>query len=559
MTPEQLAAITDIEALRAAALAMVDSQLQRIAERDRCIESQTQELTERDQRIASQQRQIENLDLTVQHLSHEVARLKRIQFGAKTEALSALQRGLFEETVAEEVAAAEQALENAQSASGADAATSADTPIARPAKATPKRQALPPELPRITTVHEPASGCTCATCAAALVKIGEHVSEKLAYTPATFHVERHVHPQYACRACETVVAEPVAPTIIDRGLPAPSLLAQVLLAKYTDHLPLYRQQAIYARAGVELPRSTLADWVGACGVALQPLADRLREKLREQACLHADETPVDTLDPGNGKTQQSYLFAYRSTAGPPIVVFDYADSRSGKHAREFLGDWRGALMVDDYAGYKALFKDGVTELACWVHVRRKFVEAVQASGSPLAQEAVERIGVLYRIEAEAKDQGLHGEALRAYRQQHVAPRLTELHDWLQALSLKALKNSGLAKAVNHALSRWPALLRYLDDGGRPIDNNPIENAIRPITLGRKNWLFIGGTKAGPRAAAIMSLVATAKANALCPQAWLTDVLTRLPTTRNRDIDSLLPVEGWAPVSNCGSTQSEVER
>ncbi len=544
---DQASAIAELDLLRA----QIAAQLQQIAERDRLIDSQrhalserTAALTERDQRITSQQREIQHLDLTVQHLSHEVARLKRIQFSAKTEALSALQRGLFEETVAEEVAAAEQALENAQSASGADAASPADAPIARPAKATPKRQALPPELPRVITVHEPASGCACAT---ALVRIGEHVSEKLAYTPATFHVERHVYPQYACRACETVIAAPVAPALIDRGLPAPSLLAQVLLAKYTDHLPLYRQQAIYARAGIELPRSTLADWVGACGIALQPLADRLREKLREQVCLHADETPVDTLDPGNGKTQQSYLFAYRSTAGPPIVVFDYADSRSGKHAREFLGDWRGALMVDDYAGYKALFREGVTELACWVHVRRKFVEVVQASGSPLAQEAVERVGVLYRIEAEAKDQGLHGEALRAYRQQHAAPRLSELHDWLQTLGLEALKNSGLAKAVNHALSRWPALLRYLEDGGRPIDNNPIENAIRPITLGRKNWLFIGGTKAGPRAAAIMSLVATAKANGLCPQAWLTDVLTRLPTTRNRDIDSLLPTEGWAAV------------
>ncbi len=531
MTPEQLAAITDIEALRAAALAVVDSQRQGIAERD--------------QRIASQLREIQQRDFRIQHLSHEIARLKRIQFGAKTEALSALQRELFADTMAEELAGAEQALEQANSA---EAASPAEAPVARAAKATPKRQALPPELPRVTTVHEPATGCTCATCAAALVKIGEHVSEKLAYTPGRFHVERHVHPQYACRACETVVAEPVAPAIIDRGLPAPSLLAQVLLAKYTDHLPLYRQQAIYARAGVELPRSTLADWVGACGVALQPLADRLREKLREQVCLHADETPVDTLDPGNGKTQQSYLFAYRSTAGPPIVVFDYADSRSGKHAREFLGDWRGALMVDDYAGYKALFREGITELACWVHVRRKFVEVVQASGSPLAEEAVERIGALYRIEAEAKEQGLQGEALRAYRQQHATPRLTELHDWLQALSLKALKNSSLAKAVNHALSRWPALLRYLDDGGRPIDNNPIENAIRPITLGRKNWLFIGGTRAGPRAAAIMSLVATAKANHVCPQAWLTDVLARLPTTRNRDIDSLLPIGGWAAVS-----------
>jgi transposase len=546
---KQTAALAELESLRE----QVAAQLQQLVELDRFIESHVQALAERtaalaerDQRLESQQRELKYRDLRIDQLSAEIARLKRLQFGAKTEALSALQRELFADTVAEEIAAAEQALEASDSV--IDTAT-ADASIARPAKATPKRQALSPELPRITTVHEPATGCACATCAAALVKIGEHVSEKLAYTPAKFHVERHVYPQYACRACETVVAEPVAAAIIDRGLPAPSLLAQVLLAKYTDHLPLYRQQAIYARAGVELPRSTLADWVGACGVALQPLTDRLREKLREQACLHADETPIDTLDPGSGKTQQTYLFAYRSTAGPPIVVFDYATSRSGKHAREFLGDWRGALMVDDYAGYKALFREGITELACWVHVRRKFVEVVQASGSPLAQEAVERIGALYRIEAEAKEQGLRDDALRAYRQQHATPRLTELHDWLQALGLKALKNSGLSKAVHHALGRWPALLRYLDDGGRPIDNNPIENAIRPITLGRKNWLFIGGTNAGPRAAAIMSLLATAKANGLCPQAWLIDVLTRLPTTRNRDIDSLLPIEGWAPVSS----------
>jgi transposase len=544
MTLEQLAAITDIESLRAEALAMMGSQLQQIAERDRCIESQAQALAERTQRIESQQRELKHRQLKIDALTHEIARLKRLQYGAKTEALSTLQRELFADTLAEEIAAAEQALETS-SDTGETPAPAA--PIARTAKARPKREALPPELPRVTTVHAPAR-CECATCAAALVKIGEHISEKLAYTPATFHVEQHVYPQYACRACETVVAEPVAPAIIDRGRPAPSLLAQVLLAKYSDHLPLYRQQAIYARAGVNLARSTLADWVGACGVALQPLTDRLRERLREQPCLHADETPVDTLDPGTGKTQQSYLFAYRSTAGPPIVVFDYAESRSGKHAREFLGDWRGALMVDDYAGYKALFKEGVTELACWVHVRRKFVDVVKASGSPLAQEAVERIGALYRIEAQAREQGLQDDALRAYRQQHAAPLLKALHDWLQALGLKALKNSSLSKAVHHALGRWPALLRYLDDGGRPIDNNPIENAIRPITLGRKNWLFIGGTHAGPRAAAIMSLLATSKANGICPQAWLTDVLTRLPTTRNRDIDSLLPIEGWAPVS-----------
>jgi len=200
-------------------------------------------------------------------------------------------------------------------------------------------------------------------------------------------------------------------------------------------------------------------------------------------------------------------------------------------------------MVDDYAGYKALFKDGVTELACWVHVRRKFVGVVKASGSPLAQTAVEKISALYRIESEAREQALKGEVLATYRRQHATPVLTDLHDWLHTLAAKTLKNSALHKAVHHALGRWPALVRYLDDSDRPIDNNPIENAIRPITLGRKNWLFIGATRAGARAAAIMSLLATAKANGLCPHAWMSDGLARLPTTLNRDIDTLLPLVG----------------
>jgi hypothetical protein len=237
-------------------------------------------------------------------------------------------------------------------------------------------------------------------------------------------------------------------------------------------------------------------------------------------------------------------------------VFDYTTGRSGSHAREFLGAWRGALMVDDYAGYKALFREGVTELACWVHVRRKFVEVAKASGSPLAHEAVERIGALYRIEADARAQGLRGEALHAHRNTHAPPVLIALHDWLHALSLKTLPGSGLGNAIKHALGRWPALLRYLDNGERPIDNNPIENAIRPITLGRKNWLFIGATRAGERAAAIMSLLATAKANGLCPHAWLSDALARLPTTLNRDIDQLLPIEGWRSVSRSDPAQSE---
>lgn len=504
MTPAQLAAITDVQTLHGLVLEKLDE-------------------------IARRQRDIDALTL-------EVARLRGLRFAAKTETLNAVQRGLFEDAVDEEIGAAGQVQAQADDDSAREK---------RRRKPGPRREALPAHLPRETQTHEPAS-CTCPQCRGALSKIGEHVSEKLAVKPLAFYVKRDVYPQYACRACETVVAEPVPAAIIDRGQAAPSLLAQVVIGKYADHLPLYRQQAQYLRAGVELARSTLAEWVGAVGVVLEPLLARLRERLHAQVTLHADETPVRTLDPGSGKTLRSYLFAYRSTAGPPMVMFDYAEGRSGKYAQAFLGSWRGALMVDDYAGYKALFAQGVTELACWVHVRRKFVEVAQHSDSPLAHEAVRRIAELYRIEAEAAD--LAPAARTLWRQTHAGPVLASLHAWLTEVSHKHLGGSTLAKAVNHALGRWPALLRYLDDGAYPIDNNPIENAIRPIALGRKNWLFVGSTRAGPRAAAIMSLIATAKANGLCPHAWLTDVLTRLPSTKQRDIDTLLPIAGWQPLA-----------
>ena len=525
MTPEQLAAITDVQILRE----LVSEKLAEIGDHAR-------RLAQREQALAKAERLIHNKTLLIDKLTHELRRLRGLQFSARSERMSAEQRDLFDSAVAADIAAIEAQIEAIQ-------AQASDTPVPRVLRPRPKREPLPAELPRETTVHEPDS-CDCPQCAGALVRIGEHVAEKLAVKPLEFYVQRDVYPQYACRACESVVAEPVAPALIERGQAAPSLLAQVVVAKYVDHLPLYRQQAVYARSGIDLTRSTLAEWVGAVGFHLQPLVDRLRTQLREQPVLHADETPVAQLDPGTGKTKRAYLFAYRSTAGPPLVGFDFADSRSGRHARQFLGDWRGALMVDDYAGYKALFRDGVTELACWVHVRRKFVEVAKASGSEIAHEAVRRISVLYRIEAEARD--LDAPARHAHRQQHARPVVEALHVWPLGLSGKALGGSALSKAVHHALNRWPALARYLDDGRYPIDNNAVENAIRPIAVGRKNWLFAGSQSAGVRAAAIMSLLATAKANGLDPHAWLSDVLTRLPTTKDRDIDTLLPLEGWQP-------------
>ncbi|HET7662237.1 MAG TPA: IS66 family transposase [Rhodanobacteraceae bacterium] len=507
MDPAELDAITDVDTLRA----LVRKQLKVIAQRDEAIAQRDRTITFKETRIAK--------------LTHELARLRRVQFAAKSERMDPAQRALFDEAMAADIAALEDELEALREAP----ATPRKRPVRRP---------LPADLPRVETVHEPES-CQCAACGEALVRIGEHVSEKLDVEPMKFFVRREVHPQYACRHCQTVVAEPVAPAILDRGMAAPGLLAQVAIQKYTDHLPLYRQEAIFARHGIALPRQTLAEWIGVIGLRLQPLVAVLRTKLLQSAVLHADETPVAELDPGAGKARRAYLFAYRTAGGQPIVVFDYCPTRAGKHAAAFLGDWQGALMVDDFGGYKQLFANRVTELACWAHVRRTFFEAHKASGSKVAKDAIDRIGELYAIEAKLRD--LDDATRLRERRRHLAPRLDAFKQWLDELASSTLGNSGLRRAIDYTRRRWSALVRILDDGAWPIDNNPVENAIRPIAIGRKNWLFAGSQTAGQRAAAIMSLIATAKANGIEPHAWLTDVLTRLPTTKDRDIESLLPL------------------
>lgn len=495
---------SDLEALRSLALGMIEA---------------------RDAEIRKRDREIHFKQTKIDVLTAEIARLRRVQFAARSEKMNPDQRALFDEAIETDIAAVETELESLCS------------PTVR-VRAQPKRQALPTHLPRVETRHEPEL-CTCVDCGDALSLIGEHVSEKLDCKPLEFFVRRDVHPQYACRSCETITAVPVAPTIIDRGMAAPGLIAQVLVAKYLDHLPLYRQEGIYARSGVAIPRSTLAEWVGAAGVQLQPLVAALKDELLAQPVIHADETPIALLDPGAGKTQRAYLFGYRTAvAKAPIVVFDFCESRSGKHAARFLGDYRGALMVDDFAGYKSLFEAGMIELGCLAHARRKFFDLHQANQSTQAAEALERIGEIYRIEELIRD--FDDEARYHYRMEHAKPRLEALHAWMVKLRQAALGGSGLAKALDYSLKRWSALTRYLDDGRYPVDNNPIENAIRPIAIGRKNWLFVGSESAGRRAAAVMSLLATAKANGLDPHAWLLDVLTRLPTTRNSQIGELLP-------------------
>lgn len=476
-------------------------------------------------------------NIKIQALVLELAHLRRMRFGASSEALCAEERDLFQETLATDLAAAQAELARKQ----AEASATSEPQLPRAPRPRAGRQPLPDHLPRIEHRHEP-EACTCGKCGSALIKIGEDISEQLDVEPARFFVHRHIRPQYACRPCETVTAAPIPPAVIDGGMAAVGLLCWVTISKYLDHLPLYRLEQIAERKRVTLSRTTMAEWIGRIGVALQPLVDRLTVMLLERSVLHADETPVKQLDPGRGKTKRAYLWAYRSNeldTGPPIVVFDYQPSRAGRHAREFLSGWQGHLMVDDYVGYKSMFTDTVIELGCLVHARRKYFDLNAAEPNVIAQEALTRIAALYAIEARGRDMTVDERA--QLRREESQPLLESMHDWLLQTRVNVANGGGTAKAIDYSLKRWAALSRFATSGLLPIDNNPIENDIRPIAIGKKNWLFVGSERAGKRAAAIQTLLYTAKLNGLDPAAWLCDTLEKLPTCLNSQIDSLLPL------------------
>lgn len=495
------------------------------------------EATESVRQITRRDTELHAAQTKIQALTLELAHLRRMRFGASSEAFSVEERDLFQDTLASDLAAAEAELAKKQ----AEESATTEPQAPRVPRIRAGRQPLPEHLPRIEHRHEPES-CTCGQCGKDLVKIGEDISEQLDVEPARFFVHRHIRPQYACRACETVSAARIPPAVIDGGMAAVGLYVWILIGKYLDHLPLYRLEQIAARDQVILSRSTMAEWVGRIGVSLQPLADRLAMLLLDRGVLHADETPVQQLDPGRGKTKRAYLWAYRSNVletGPPIVVFDYQTSRAGRHAREFLSGWKGQLMVDDFGGYKALFAGGVTELACLAHARRKYFDLNAAQTNPIAQEALKRIAALYAIEATGRDMDIL--ARTQLRQEQTHPQLQSMHDWLLRTRVNVANGGGTAKAIDYSLKRWKALSRYATDGRLPIDNNPVENTIRPIAIGKKNWLFAGSERAGKRAAAIQTLLATAKLNGLDPAAWLHDTLEKLPTCLNSQIDSLLPL------------------
>ena len=485
--------------------------------------------------VAQSRHEISLKQLRIDQLTHEMAILKRWKFAARSEQLHGEQRHLFDETLDADLEAIGLELEALKRA---DEKT--------PPKDKPKRAPLPAHLPRTEIRHEPES-TTCG-CGCALKRIGEDISEKLEYTPGVFSVERHIRGKWACAKCQTITQAPVPAHVIDKGIPTAGLLAHVMVAKYLDHQPLYRQEGTFGRSGVPIPRSTLGHWVGECGVRLQPLAGALREVVLGRDVLHADETPVAMLSPGKGRTHRAYLWTYGTSQYDTLkaIVYDFADSRAGEHARRFLDGWSGKLVCDDYAGYKALFARGVTEVGCLAHARRKFHELWVNHKSGVAEEALRFFGALYDIERIAMN--LDTEERLRLRQLKSRPIADTLLQWLTLQRQRATEGTAIAKAIDYTLVRWRALTRFIDDGDLPPDNNHIENRIRPIALGRSNWLFAGSLRGGQRAAAIMSLIQSAKLNGHDPYAYLKDVLERLPSHPASRIEELLPHRWTAPIS-----------
>jgi transposase len=392
-------------------------------------------------------------------LTFELARLKQWKFGRSSERMdSDKQTVLFDPIIADTALEDQAAREQAQA--------SGQAPTTKPAPRRPVRQALPAALPRIEHRHEPKS--TVCDCGQPLTRIGEEISEQLDCVPAQFFVNRHIRGKYTCACCQTIQAEPMPAQMIDKGIPAPGLLAQVVVAKHDDHLPLYRQEEIYARSGVHIARSSMAQWVGLCGLRLQPLVEALHQHILSQEVVHVDETPVKLLAPGKGKTDQAYLWAYRTTnfITQRAVLFDFCTSRAGEHPRRVLKGFDGTVLSDDFSGYKALFAQGITEAGCMAHCRRKLFEAHKLNGSQIAAQAVELIAKLYVIEDEAKN--LTPQERRQLRQQRAKPITEELHTWLLEQRQRLAKVDATARAVDHTLGRWQALMRYLDDGNVPI-------------------------------------------------------------------------------------------
>jgi transposase len=487
-----------------------------------------------------QHKQLTSNTHEIEHLKLVIEKYRRMIFGRKSEKLTGELEQL--EFRLEELETAQAAEEAAQAATEATEPCSTQTDSKR--RSRPARKPLPEDLPREVITHLPAHS-SCPDCGAALRQFGEDVSEQLERIPASFKVIRHVRPKFACASCESVVEAPAPVRPIDRGLPGPGLLAHVLVSKYADHLPLYRQSQIYAREGVDLDRSTLAGWVGAASELLTPLVDQISKHVLAAAKIHADDTPVPVLAPGNGKTKTGRLWTYVRDDRPagiktaPAVWFAYSEDRKGEHPKRHLKDFKGALQADAYSGFHHLYGDGaIYEVACWAHTRRKFHDIHMAHPSTTTTEALARIGALYGIEEQIR--GKPADLRCSIRQTRARPLLDQLRQWMEKTLRSLSTKSDTAGAIRYALSHWRALTRYVDDGLLEIDNNAAERALRAVAIGRKNYLFMGADSGGQRAASLYSLIGTAKLNGLDPAFYLHTVLATITEHPINRIEELLP-------------------
>lgn len=481
--------------------------------------------------IVEQHEQLLSRDAEIEHLQLLLAKLRRMQFGRSSE------------KVDRQIAQLELRLGELEQ-SRAIEAESAKPSAAEQVVTRPVRRPLPAHLRREVQTYSPPQKA-CPDCGGKLKHLGEDVTEILEYVPERVKVIRQVRPKLACAGCDRIVQAPAPSRPLERSIAGPGLLAHVLVSKYSDHLPLYRQSEIYAREGVELDRSTLAEWVGGTSRLLAPLVGALRRHVLAGQKLHADDTPVPVLAPGLGKTKTGRLWTYvrddrpAGEATPAAVWFCYSADRKGAHPQQHLSSFTGTLQADGYAGFDQVYETGrIQEAACWAHVRRKFYDLVEAHKSQTATTALERIAELYAVEEEIR--GRPAEERRQVRNLRSRPLLESLKQWLEETLGKLSRKSDTAMAVRYALGRWEALLRYCDDGRLEIDNNAAERSLRAVALGRKNYLFAGSDRGGESAAAIYSLIGTAKLNGLNPESYLRNVLSRISDHPINRIGELLP-------------------
>jgi len=489
--------------------------------------------------MAGDRNEIANARAEVEKLRLIIQKLQRSQFGRRSERLDDGQLALGLEDLDADIAQVEARL------------PAPDTEKNKP-EPSPRQRRLPEHLPREDVTLDVEAGA-CPHCSGALHLIGESVSEILDFVPARFRVLRIRRPKYGCRACGSIHQAPAPERPITKGMASPGLLAHVITSKYCDHTPLYRQAQIFARQGVEIERSTLANWVGGACWWLTPLHERLAAHVVASTKIFADDTPVPVLDPGRGRTRTGRLWVYarddRPWAGPdpPAAVYLYSPDRRAERPASHLKTFHGILQVDGYAGFERLAARGDIHLAaCWAHVRRKFYDVSEATRSPIAGEALRRIAELYAVETSIC--GLSAEQRQQVRHQLSRPFIAALKPWLETELGRIPDRGPLAEAIRYALARWPALCLFLADGRVEMDNNPVERAIRPIALGRKNHLFAGSDGGAARWAIVCSLVETAKLNGVEPFAYLKDVLQRMLDGHPASlIDELLPWN-WRPIT-----------